>query len=140
MQLVPGTCSMDMNMQHGLGQAACTWSCSMDLNLDLLHLLIHVHAAWTWTCSMSKSMLHVQGKSEVFIMYSERIILILNSILCHNKQAGNSPEPGAQTSHPRPPCTPKKVPPQPPKQKHPCWVGQKSNTLYEERVWTEKSC
>jgi hypothetical protein len=41
-------CSMDVNMQ--LGQ-----TCSLDMNLDMKHVLAHVHAAWKYTFSMSKT-------------------------------------------------------------------------------------
>ncbi len=62
------TCSMgDMDMQHGHGHAP--WTCSMDIGMQYGHGQLdmqhgHGHAEWTWTCitdmKMDKYILNVQ--------------------------------------------------------------------------------
>jgi hypothetical protein len=71
-----------MVMQHVLGHAAWTWTCSIGMSLDMQHvnvlaacpstwcvsmLHVHGHAEWTWTCCMSMFMsklhVHVQVKA-----------------------------------------------------------------------------
>jgi hypothetical protein len=62
---------MDMDTQHVLGHAECTGTsstdvnmqlgqtCSFDMNLDMQHVLAHIHEAWKWTFSMSQTLLLV---------------------------------------------------------------------------------
>jgi hypothetical protein len=52
-----------MDMQHHLGRAASTWTCSFD---NLQHG--HGHPAWPWTSSLAMDMQHVQYMN----MQSER--------------------------------------------------------------------
>ncbi len=57
--------SLDMEVHHGHGHAACSGTCSMDgmnmnldmpqgrifsidMNLDMQHILVHVHVASNW--------------------------------------------------------------------------------------------
>jgi hypothetical protein len=39
--------SMNMDMQHGLVDAACPCSCPCCFFIFMLHIHVHVHAAWT---------------------------------------------------------------------------------------------
>jgi hypothetical protein len=45
----------DVHMQHGHGDAAWTWICSVDMYMDMQHEheYKHGHTAWTGTCSMN---------------------------------------------------------------------------------------
>jgi hypothetical protein len=64
-----GCGSMDMDIQHGHGDAAwrwtrsIDWSCSMDMVMQHRHDLqyVHEHAAWTWTHRMDLDMQHGLG-------------------------------------------------------------------------------
>jgi hypothetical protein len=53
-------CCIFKSMQHGLGHAAWTWTCSIDTerSMDLNMQLWHGKAAWTWTCSIDMDMQH----------------------------------------------------------------------------------
>ncbi len=54
-------CSMDTDKEHGHGQAAWTWTSSIDMYKQHRH----VQAAWTWTGSMEKDMgvQHADGQT-----------------------------------------------------------------------------
>ncbi len=56
-------CSMGMVMQYKHGDAAWTWICSVDMDMDMQYE--HGHAVWTWTCSMNMDMQHEHGAGQL---------------------------------------------------------------------------
>jgi hypothetical protein len=69
-------CSMNMGMQHWYGHSALTRACKMDMGMQ------HKdgYAPWTWTCTMDMDMHHGHGHAA----WEHRIIVVLLIVFSQN--------------------------------------------------------
>jgi hypothetical protein len=58
------TCSRDVDMQHGHGNAAWTWACNMERCVQHGH----GHEAWTGTCSVDMDLQHGRGMDKQHVL------------------------------------------------------------------------